>query len=108
LNPVLRTAEGLRLPTPDAWYDDVGLAVQVHSWRGHASMEQWNDTVTADGALSEQGIIVVGVTPNMIDRTPDDVLRCVLAAHRQAGRRPRPPVHAEPRGLDVVLRRRVG
>lgn len=35
-NPELRTPSGERLPTPDGWIDEVGLAIQVHSRRYHA------------------------------------------------------------------------
>jgi hypothetical protein len=42
-----------RLPTPDGWFDDVALAVQVHSRRHHAGELDWEATVAADGAFAD-------------------------------------------------------
>jgi hypothetical protein len=51
LNPHLFTTDGVRLPTPDGWFDDVGLAVQVHSKRYHADELDWEKTVSGDGVF---------------------------------------------------------
>jgi hypothetical protein len=98
-NPDLRAPDGRRLPHPDCWLDDVGLAVQVHSRRHHAGELQWEQTVMADGVFAEYGIPVIGVTPRSIATDPSGVLRRVEAAYRAAGRRPRPDVVAVPQYL---------
>jgi hypothetical protein len=94
LNPSLSAADGTRLPTPDGWFDDVGLAVPVHSWRWHSSMADWDTTVMTDGVFAEYGITVVGVTPHAIRHAPGDVLARIERAYRAASDRPRPPVVA--------------
>jgi hypothetical protein len=94
LNPILTGPDGMRLPTPDGWFDSVGLAVQVHSWRWHASPADWNATVMRDGVFAEYGIPVVGVTPNALRHSPDDVLRRIERALGQLAGRPRPDVIA--------------
>ncbi|MBK8470313.1 MAG: hypothetical protein IPL45_11190 [Actinomycetales bacterium] len=66
-NPEL-SCGGRPLITPDVWFDDVGLAVMVHSRRHHAAGPDWDQTVERDGELTELGVIVVGVTPNRIFR----------------------------------------
>jgi len=43
-NPELRAPDGTVLPTPDAWFDDVGLAVQVHSAQYHSAPADWDRT----------------------------------------------------------------
>jgi hypothetical protein len=97
LNPLLPAPDGVRLPTPDGWFDTVGLAVQVHSWRWHSSRSDWDATVMQDGVYAEYGVPVVGVTPHAIRQAPDQVLRRLERAHTEAARRPRPAVRATPR-----------
>jgi len=78
--------------TPDGWFDDVALAVQVHSRRYHAGELDWEKTVSGDGAFAEHGIALVAVTPRQISRDAPSVLRRVERAYEQAASRPRPPL----------------
>lgn len=94
-NPQLSVGDH-RLPTPDGWFDDVALAVQVHSRQFHADELDWDGTVAADAVFVEHGIPVLAVTPRQIARAPDDVVGRIERAHEAAGRRPRPPVVAKP------------
>ncbi|MBT0994819.1 hypothetical protein KIN34_11060 [Cellulomonas sp. DKR-3] len=89
-NPMLRDPSGGALPTPDLWFDDVGLAVQVHSHAHHAAGEQWTATIRADSALAEAGVLRLAFTPREIRREPDQVLDRIERAHRSltAARRP--------------------
>ena len=96
-NPALTSPTGLSLVTPDVWFDDVALAVMVHSRRFHADGELWDATVEKDGDLVACGVVVVGVTPSRVRRDPAAVLRRVEAAYAVAGARPRPAVVATPR-----------
>lgn len=96
-NPTLRTASGRRLVSPDVWFEDVALAVMVHSRRYHQDGEQWEDTVEKDSDLTAAGVVVVGITPRRLRRDPDATLRRVEAAYAVAAARPRPPLVAEPR-----------
>jgi hypothetical protein len=95
-NPVLHAGE-VRLPTPDAWFDDVGLAVQVHSKRYHAGELDWEKTVSGDGVFAEHGIALVAVTPRQITSEPAAVLARIERAYGQAAKRPRPAVTARRR-----------
>jgi len=97
-NPVLVDSSGSPLVTPDAWFDDVGLAVMVHSREYHEGPGQWDRTVSQDGELTAAGVVVVGVTPHAIRTTGSVVLDRVERAHRVAAGRPRPPVVATRRG----------
>jgi hypothetical protein len=89
-NPTLRDADGRRLTTPDLWFDDVALAVMVHSRRYHAGALDWEATVTDDEELRSAGIEVVTVTPVSIVSQPDDVLQRVHGAYQRAKGRLRP------------------
>lgn len=95
LNPVLSVG-GRRLPTPDGWFDDVALAVQVHSRQYHAGNLDWEATVGADAVFVEHGIPVLAVTPRQIACGPDDVVARIERAHAAARLRPRPAVVATP------------
>jgi hypothetical protein len=95
-NPVLRVGD-VRLPTPDGWFDDVGVAVQVHSKRYHAGELDWEKTVSGDGVFAEHGIPLVAVTPRQISSQPAAVLARIERTYEQATRRPRPAVTARRR-----------
>ena len=97
LNPEL-TAPGVgRLISPDLWFDDVAMAVMVHSRQHHALGEDWVDTVELDGELASHGVAVIGVTPTGLKRNPARVSARILRSYRTAAARPRPPVSAKPR-----------
>lgn len=96
-NPELRDAGGRRLTTPDLWFDDVGLAVMVHSRMFHGHVLDWEQTVEGDADLAAAGVTVVGVTPQSIGRRPARVLARIEAAWSNAARAERPDVRATPR-----------
>lgn len=97
-NPELRTASGALLPTPDAWFDDVGLAVQVHSAAHHSSGPDWDRTVRSDSALAEAGVLRISVTPREIATEAAEVLGRIEALHRSRRPADRPRVAMIPRG----------
>lgn len=102
LNPVLTTADGEELPTPDGWLDDAGLAVQVHSRRHHFDVDDWETTVLSDGVYAEFGIPVVAMTPRFVRRDPAAARLRVERAYRAALTRPRADVTATPVGHGLV------
>jgi hypothetical protein len=102
-NPGLRTGGGRSLTTPDAWFDDVAMAVMLHSRRFHASPDDWDHTVEADGDLVAAGVVVVGVTPHHIRTAPTEALRRIERTHATASGRPRPDVVATPRHLQRAV-----
>jgi hypothetical protein len=105
-NPRLSAPDGNQLPRPDAWIDEVALAIQVHSRRFHAAQLDWERTVMSDGVFAEYGIIVIAVTPAAIDATPDTVRRRIERAYQAAVDRPRPAISAVPSGHGNLPRRR--
>jgi hypothetical protein len=86
LNPELRDREGRRLTTPDLWFDDVAMAVMVHSRQFHAGVLDWETTVDRDADLSSCRVVVIGVTPGAISRDPERVLRRIETAYATAAR----------------------
>ncbi|WP_426565276.1 hypothetical protein ACPPVT_02875 [Angustibacter sp. McL0619] len=103
-NPELELADGTRLISPDAWFDDIGMAVMVHSRTHHSRDADWEGTVEADGQLIQAGILVLGFTPRSIRREPRDVLRRIertYATARSSGRL-RPDVRMIPRAFGIA------
>jgi hypothetical protein len=91
LNPELKDVAERRLTTPDAWFEDVGMAVMIHSRQFHAGVLQWDATVTDDSELSSYRIVVVGVTPEQLTKDPRAVLRRIEGHYltaRASGFRP--------------------
>jgi hypothetical protein len=101
-NPELSDLEGKRLTTPDLWFDDVGMAVMVHSRQFHAGVLQWDATVDAAADLSANRVVVIGVTPSALARDPPAVLRRLETAYLTARRTGVPaPVTARTRAILV-------
>lgn len=91
LNPGLKDMHDKRRTTPDLWFDDVGMAVMVHSRQFHSGALQWDATLTDDSDLSSCHIVVVGVTPEQLARDPCSVLRRIESHYvvaRESGFRP--------------------
>jgi hypothetical protein len=98
LNPELKDLAERRLTMPDVWFDDVGMAVMVHSRAFHAGTLQWDATVVDDSELSSYRIVVVGVTPEQLAKDPRSV-RQRIESHYGTARASgfRPAVVATPR-----------
>lgn len=78
-NAELRTPDGALIGVPDGYFEDGGVAVQVHSKAYHSGFDEkgrdrWSDTVEKDGDMTEHGVVVLQVTPASIERRPDAVL----------------------------------
>jgi hypothetical protein len=65
-NPELEAADGTRLPRPDGWIDDVGIALEVDSREYHLSPDDWQRTMRRHNLLSSYGALVLHFTPSEI------------------------------------------
>jgi len=97
-NPELRALDGTLLPSPDAWFDDVGLAVQVHSAKHHSSPTDWDRTVRIDSIFAEYGISRLAVTPHDVQMNGRQVLERIERAYCARVGLPRPVISMTPRG----------
>jgi hypothetical protein len=82
-NPSLRTTSGRRLPTPDAWIDEVGLAIEVDSREFHLSPADWERTIARHNELSRYGAQVLHFAPSQVRRSPVQVLHTVEQTYGQ-------------------------
>jgi len=101
VNPQLSTLDGTRLPTPDLWLDDVGMAIQVHSFQHHSSGPNWERTIRADSALAEAGILRLSLTPTEISHRPRATLRRIEVMHASRSPADRPPIRMTPRSTPL-------
>lgn len=76
-NPQLAAADGTRLPTPDGWIQEVGIAMEVDSQEHHASLEGWRRTMDRHNRLAAAGILTLHFTPREIRENPGRVLETV-------------------------------
>lgn len=89
-NPALTAADGRPLPTPDAWFDQVELAIEVDSREFHLSPADWERTLSRHNELTRHGAQVLHFPPSRISREPATVLHMVeqtyLERHRAGAR----------------------
>ncbi len=91
-NVVLVTEGGLHVATPDAWLDDVGLALEVDSVTHHASPDGFGTTLRRNARYAAAGVPVVGLLPSDLVARPNGVLRDIESARAAAAARGRPAV----------------
>jgi hypothetical protein len=99
-NPAL-SIHGIALVSPDLWFDDVALAVMVHSRTHHERGSDWERTVQRDGQLTEHGVTVLAFTPRAIATDLEHVVATIERTYVMLRRapRPRPEVLMTPRGF---------
>jgi hypothetical protein len=85
---------GAHLATPDAWWDEVGLAWEVDSYAFDLSPTDYAAALCRATHLTAAGIVVVHTPPAQLRDAPAEVADLLRAAHTQAASRPRPPVAA--------------
>lgn len=78
-NPRLETTDGEPVGTPDGWFRDEGVVVQVHSRTYHDGLDAegndcWAATVESDHIYQRHDLVVVTVTPEMLAHARDTFL----------------------------------
>jgi very-short-patch-repair endonuclease len=73
------------LASPDAWWPDYAIAVEVDSREWHLSPESWEKTMRRHARMTARGILVLHFSPRQIRQEADEVLteiRIALGARR--------------------------
>ena len=91
-NVALTTASGEFIAIPDAWLDDVGLAIEVDSHAHHAIGHDFERTIRRNARYAAVGVAVDTVLPTDVLRRPGAVLHSIVSARNKAMLRPRPQV----------------
>ncbi|RSN43111.1 hypothetical protein DMC64_26925 [Amycolatopsis sp. WAC 04197] len=88
----LRTSDGAVVGVADAWWSQVGVALQIH----HDEVALEPDKSPTMPALVAPGLIVVQASPAQLRDEPLVVIQDLRAAHRRARQRPPPNLGSVP------------
>lgn len=90
-NARLYTPDGVFLASPDAYWPDEGVALEIDSAEYHYTRDSWHATLRRRLRLESHGILVVSATPSMIRDTPAEVVAALTTLLTLATDRPTPP-----------------
>ncbi|MEU9300375.1 hypothetical protein [Streptomyces sp. NPDC048269] len=96
-NARLYTPDGTFLASPDAYWPDEGVALEIDSAEYHYTRDAWHATLRRRLRLESHGILVVSATPSMIRDTPTEVIAALRTLLTLAATRAAPPT-AQARG----------
>jgi hypothetical protein len=88
-NPRLYLPNGTFIASPDAWWPQAGVAIEVDSRQWHLAPDDWERTMVRHSDLGQYGIVTLHVTPHQLRSAPDAFLRKAANAYRYGARRPR-------------------
>jgi hypothetical protein len=90
-NASLRSLRGEHIAIPDAWFE-VGLAWEIDSYEFHFQRTDYANTIDRNARYAAAGVTVLQTLPTRLREAPELVAAELVAAHRAAESRPRPPV----------------
>jgi hypothetical protein len=99
-NASLYGVDGSFIATPDAWWPQYGIAIEVDSHEWHMSPQDHARTLERQRRMGKYGIVVLPFTPGQIRKQPAEVLATVRDALQSA--RGRPPVTANLRTVPAA------
>jgi histone H3/H4 len=91
-NTKLIDARGEHIATPDAWFDDVGLAWEIDSLAFHAGFQGFTTTLARNSRYTASAVLVLQTLPSRLKTEPAKVIEELRAAYLAASARPRPSV----------------
>ena len=95
-NAPVFSSSGEYVGCPDAWFEDVGLAVEVDSFEFHFTKAGYANTARRNTRYAIHGVLVVQILPGRLRTEPHAVVAEVRQAYFTAQVRPRCDVHANP------------
>jgi len=90
-NPALYDTDGTFIARPDAWWPELGIAIEVDSREWHLSPEDHAKTLARGRRMARYQIVVLRFTPRQIRSEPAAVVRDIRQA--LAGAQGRPPLN---------------
>ncbi|MFG2295350.1 hypothetical protein [Streptomyces sp. NPDC048603] len=90
-NARLYTPDGHFLATPDAYWPDHGVALEIDSVEYHFTRDAWHATLHRRLRLESHGILVVSTTPSLLRTTPTTVISALRTLLTLTTSRPAPP-----------------
>jgi very-short-patch-repair endonuclease len=80
--------------TPDAWWPEFGVAVEVDSKAWHLLPEHWEQTMARHARMTALGILVLHFTPRQIREEPEKVMRIIRQTLVTRRDQPKLPIRA--------------
>ncbi|MFE1412906.1 hypothetical protein ACFW6F_19165 [Streptomyces sp. NPDC058746] len=78
-NPRLYGADGSFLASPDAYWPEEGVALEIDSAEYHYTRDAWQATLQRRLRLEAHGVLVASTTPAIFRDTPQDVIAALRA-----------------------------
>ena len=97
-NPSVYDADGTFIARPDAWWPELGIAVEVDSQEWHLSPEDHARTLARGRRMGKYQIIVLRFTPRQIRSEPAEVIQDIKDALHGARGRPSLNLRTVPAG----------
>jgi hypothetical protein len=91
-NRPLYSPSGSYIATPDAWFEQVGLAWEIDSVAFHADADGFARTLDRNARYAAAGILVLPTLPSRLRAQPDAVIDELKAAYAAAAARPKPAI----------------
>jgi hypothetical protein len=95
-NPRLYLPSGAFLGSPDVWWAEAGVAVEVDSKRWHLSPKDWERTMDRHARFGAHAIVTLHFTPQQFRADPASVIAVMRDAYQAGIARPRLPITALP------------
>jgi hypothetical protein len=89
-NPELHDADGTFIARPDAWWPELGIAIEVDSREWHLSPQDHENTLTRGRRMGRYQIVVLRFTPRQLRSEPAVVIEEIRRTLE--GARGRPPL----------------
>jgi hypothetical protein len=89
-NPELYDAAGTFVARPDAWWPELGIAIEIDSREWHLSPQDHADTLARGRRMAKYQIVILRFTPAQLRSDPTAVIKDIRAA--LAGARGRAPL----------------
>ncbi|MFB7182070.1 hypothetical protein ACFCYI_30705 [Streptomyces sp. NPDC056257] len=90
-NARLYAPDGAFLATPDAYWPEEGVALEVDSAEYHYTRDAWQATLHRRLRLESHGVLVASTTPAILRDRPADVIGALRALLTLGAARPAPP-----------------
>jgi very-short-patch-repair endonuclease len=94
-NPRLFLGETF-IASPDCWWGEAGVAVEVDSREWHLSPQDWERTTQRHAAMTALGIFILHFSPRRIRSAPKEVVSEIRATLAEGSRRSPLPIRAVP------------
>ena len=91
-NVLLRTPTGRIIASPDAYWAELGVALEIDSLEWHLSPERYQRTQARQRRMTRFGILVMPVTPGAVEEHPQEFLGELSDTLTRAVGRRRPDV----------------